>query len=1289
MAQYDGTIRIATRITTKDAEESLASLEWQIKKSAKYMDELRSKMDVLKNQKIPTEEYKELEKELAEAKKNLKELISEQEQYEELGVTSGGAWDSLNAKIANASDNVDSIKEKMQSLVDAGKDFTLGEDTEEYKSYERQLKYEEESVEKAAEHYKRLLADEDRLAKIKENATVSDQELVDLLERRKELLQRIAELTKAGVTEGYLEYDTAVADLSDVQEQINSIRDARESTDKVRASYVRLGETVKQAFKIMAKGFVNIPIAAVKAGIHGLAVAFRKLGSIIKKMVIGSFKVLGSVAKNVLSGTKTIIGKIVSGIKSIGGYAKKSFSRLGDSAKKTNNALSTMSSRLRETVLSFLVFDQVRKIISGITSSVEEGFENLYKDNEKFKSSVDSLKASVLTLKNSLAAAFRPLVDVAIPYIKMATDYLTNLSNKIGQFIAAITGQKTYTKAINQTTEAIEEENEAQNKQLSGLDKLNNLSSSTGGSDTKGDGGAMFEEEVPIDSGILGIFEKLKSLIESKDWEGLGAYIAGALNEGLQKIYDIINWNNVGPYITSFIDAFTRTFNSLVDNLDWNSLGKTIGAGINTIVNTLYLLITGIDWINLGKKIAEAINGLANEVDAGNLGKLIGEKLMILPRILLGFVSELDWGLIGTKIATSLNGVVSAVDLSQVGELLGRSLTGIFQTAITFASTFDWTALGTNIYQGINSFFQNTNWATIAQGVSAFLIGLLDFFITTVQGVDWKQIGESIKTFATNIDWMGLLEKITAGRSEAITGLATLLFEMLKDAWNNAMAWWNESVSDFNWDAISARIGNSLKELVDGINWNSIGQAFGNGINILVDILLQMVTGIDWVNLGKNSADGVNGLVSSIDFTDLGTLIGENLMVLPRILLGFVSKLEWGELGVEIGNALNGVINAIDLSQLGDLLGTGLTGIFQAAINFSATFSWEDLGTNIYQGINSFFSNTDWKTVGKGISDFVMGILDTILVTIEGIDWMEVGRSIVEFILSIDWIGLALKLWDIGVALIDGILKGILGALVGIGQWLKEHVFDPIIGWFKDLFGIHSPSTVMAEIGGFIIEGMLNGILDALKSIGSWIKQHIFQPFINGFKNAFDIHSPSKVMEGLGGNIIDGLLNGLKNAWKDITSWIEDKFKWIKDKFSGIGDGVGGFFDKFRSVDSGESYSTRSYSMRSIQSPYAANPAYAALSSTPIPRLATGTVVPPNREFLAVLGDNKRETEVVSPLSTIEQAVENVMSRIGSIGGGEITIKVPVIIDGKTVTEIVAKYDKEHFDRTGEPLFSF
>lgn len=58
-----------------------------------------------------------------------------------------------------------------------------------------------------------------------------------------------------------------------------------------------------------------------------------------------------------------------------------------------------------------------------------------------------------------------------------------------------------------------------------------------------------------------------------------------------------------------------------------------------------------------------------------------------------------------------------------------------------------------------------------------------------------------------------------------------------------------------------------------------------------------------------------------------------------------------------------------------------------------------------------------------------------------------------------------------------------------------------------------------------------------------------------------------------------------------------------------------------------------------------------------LPRLATGAVIPPNREFLAVLGDQRSGTNIEAPLSTIEQAVENVLKRSGG-NGGKVTVTV-------------------------------
>lgn len=87
-----------------------------------------------------------------------------------------------------------------------------------------------------------------------------------------------------------------------------------------------------------------------------------------------------------------------------------------------------------------------------------------------------------------------------------------------------------------------------------------------------------------------------------------------------------------------------------------------------------------------------------------------------------------------------------------------------------------------------------------------------------------------------------------------------------------------------------------------------------------------------------------------------------------------------------------------------------------------------------------------------------------------------------------------------------------------------------------------------------------------------------------------------------------------------------------------------------------------------------------------IPYLATGTVVPPNREFMAVLGDNKREPEVVSPLSTMKQAVKEAMSEMGANGNNG-TIVIKQYLDSKQVYEAVIKNGKIRQMSTGNNPF--
>lgn len=93
------------------------------------------------------------------------------------------------------------------------------------------------------------------------------------------------------------------------------------------------------------------------------------------------------------------------------------------------------------------------------------------------------------------------------------------------------------------------------------------------------------------------------------------------------------------------------------------------------------------------------------------------------------------------------------------------------------------------------------------------------------------------------------------------------------------------------------------------------------------------------------------------------------------------------------------------------------------------------------------------------------------------------------------------------------------------------------------------------------------------------------------------------------------------------------------------------------------------------------------LATQAIPRLATGTVVPPRAgEFAAILGDNNRETEVVLPLSTIEQALDNVMAKYMGGNGGNRQIEVNMYLDRQRLGRVVYKLNNEQKQRVGVRL---
>lgn len=119
-------------------------------------------------------------------------------------------------------------------------------------------------------------------------------------------------------------------------------------------------------------------------------------------------------------------------------------------------------------------------------------------------------------------------------------------------------------------------------------------------------------------------------------------------------------------------------------------------------------------------------------------------------------------------------------------------------------------------------------------------------------------------------------------------------------------------------------------------------------------------------------------------------------------------------------------------------------------------------------------------------------------------------------------------------AIVEGLWEGIKS----LGSWLKEKVtgfFGDVVGWVKGVFGIHSPSTVFAGIGGNIVDGTYEGIENKRSSFTSKVK-NFFGGIVDSVKSTLGIHSPSALFRDvIGKNIGLGVKVGIEDTQPKVS----------------------------------------------------------------------------------------------------------------------------------------------------------
>jgi hypothetical protein len=866
------------------------------------------------------------------------------------------------------------------------------------------------------------------------------------------------------------------------KKQLDSGTTTAQPTEKVRTAPIT-GNYAKTASEESEKALnaLNKEISKTDAKEKGLVNTNSRLGSSFKNVSQSADS-----AKTKTGGISSIfsrMGGVVSGLgKRLGGLAQN-FTSTTNSA---NNARFSIGRMVGMSILYSTVFGMISKVNSGIMT----GINNLAQYSSATNASISSMMSALTQLQNSLATAFAPILSVVAPILTAFMNMLSKAITYIGMFIAALTGQKSFTRAkavqedyaaslqktskssnsaaksTKKNANATKKANKEMQTYLSGLDEIrqyqkekDNTPSSNSTPSTGGGGGGGYTgpsigdmfEKVPIESSIADIAKKIKNLIKKEDWEGLGTYIASGINKGLQKIYDAINWDNVGPKITYFVNAFTRTFNSLVDHIDWDLMGRTVGAGINTIVNTLNLLIEGINWKNLGSKIATGINGLFNEVNWNNVGRLFTNKINVPFQMLEGAVNTLNWAKIGTSIGGFLNGAINQIDVKSIGTSLSGLALGILTT--------------------------------------------LDNALTTT---NWSQLGTKLATLLTSIDWVGIFVSAISVAGKAITALTQLgvsfMDNLAKGITNGTQQFISKGLSALT--SFTANLRSNAGKLVDSglklmLNLaKGIAKAMPDIIKNVPQIVIN-IAGVINDNAPKILLAGVQliaillkGLIQSIP-----TLIA-NVPKIVQAIVSVFTAYNWLSLGKSLITGIkNGIMNAKNTAV--DAMKNTYNGLIDAIKNLPSKL--KGLGENGIKGIGNGITGklSGLKTTaGKILTNIIEAVknlpkelskkatsaIRDMKTTFKNVDWGSVGMNVVK--------GIAKGVGDFAWILVD--------KMTGLAQKAWEGV--------KDFFGIHSPSRLMRDTVGKMIPagitvGLEKAFPDTLKTLMNQSEQLANVPF--------------------------------------------------------------------------------------------------------------------------------------------------------------------------------------------------
>lgn len=1169
MAQYDGSIRINTKIDSKQASAQLMTLENRIVKTADKIAGLRSKMDALKDAKIPTQEYSEISTQIQKAESEFNKLLEKQEQMQREGKDNGVAWERLNEKMEEIGNTIRYAQGELQDLIDTGKAFTLGSDTEDFAKLGKQLQY-------------------------------AENDMAVLNQRHDELI------AKQG---------------------------------KASGGYRKLGDAAKKSFN-------SVGNVLKKANSHVNA-----FGKRLKEI---TYRILPTFHKE---------------------------------AKRTNTVLGQFSTRLKSLLSGMFIFNAISSYIRKMFSGVNEGFENFYNQNATFKSSVDSMRTSLLQLKNTFAAAFAPIVSVAIPYLEKLISYITKAINSIGQLIAALLGKKTYTKAIRVNVESLEETSDALEEvkeeakeaekaldgYLSPLDEINKYSENkeikvdidTGKKPDASDIGDnivdMFEE-VPIDSYFLDLADKMKDIFSQlfaplkEAWNREGKFVMDSWKYALKEVGDLIKsigsdflevWQQektikIFKDLLHIVGDIGLVVGNLAHNfrLAWeeNETGKRILEGIRDIIGVIVAnirhaadatvewsknlnfspLLTAIKgWIESLVPVFDNLSGIITDFYEKvllPLGKWVLEKgLPELLQVFIDFNNKVDWEALRERLAQFWE------HLEPFAETVGEGLIIFIERCANALADFINSPAFDKFLTTIENWMDSVSPEDVADALEAIAKAIISLKVAVV---GFSAVSKGI-TMLSNLANVLKLFGAGGGISSALGGLKTI---------GTTIAGWAPHI------AVGIAIVDVIKRIKEAVSERIDTSGFGIA---------------DWISETLKLA--LEGLKQEFENWKISLELWWQDTWLSNAIWNFEQW--WNE-------KIKPWFTKEKWSELWSNVSESLSAKWQDVVN-----SWNETKEKLTEKWNEIKDNATntFDDIKKTLSDSWKNIKETTTQV-----WQNIGENLSE-----KW---------------NNLKSGAKSTFENIQNSIKD-------SWSN----IKNNVKESMENIGTNISSTWSKVKENTASAWSNIKEKTIstvQNMVGGIREKFSnmreaISSFSSIAQNIWSSAWEGMRNRVTSILSSIQSTISSVFGWIHSMITSLGNALKNLASSIFSFGSTNASKTgRTFSQVSRMSTPSAlplNPKFASLRTTPIPRLATGAVIPANREFLAVLGDQKHGTNVEAPLETIKQAsmeaLLEVMTRLGMSGGNRggtpVNLTLQVALDSQVLGQKMIDWGKLQQMATG------